>query len=134
MDEHGEGEPPTSGYRASLFSHKDGVVSCRCDRRWTDNVVERAGEPMPEADAALLEFIDAVADETRQDFPFIRVIFSSATITRSFTVAPGGRGDPDLGRAFAGHCQPLAFRIDFGQRTGHENDHNPSPRLQGSNV
>lgn len=70
MDEHGAGENPTSGYQVPLFSRTGGIVSCRYNRTWMNNANIRKGEPMSEADEAILDLIDEIAAETRLAFPF----------------------------------------------------------------
>jgi hypothetical protein len=70
MDEHGEGETATSGYKVPFFSQKDGFVSCQYNRSWINNGLARQERTMSEADVALLDFVDSVADEVRLEFPF----------------------------------------------------------------
>lgn len=70
MDENGPGETATSGYKVPFFSEKNGVVSCQYNRAWIRNGLLRKGEEMSEADSALLDFVDSVADEVRLEFPF----------------------------------------------------------------
>jgi hypothetical protein len=70
MDENGPGENATSGYKVPYFSEQNGVVSCQYNRAWIRNGLLRNGEEMSEADSALLDFVDSLADEVRFEFPF----------------------------------------------------------------
>jgi hypothetical protein len=70
MDEHGEGETSTSGYKVPFFSEKNGVISCQYNRSWIRNGDLHKGREMSQADSALLDFVDSVADEVRLDLPF----------------------------------------------------------------
>jgi hypothetical protein len=70
MEEHREGETPTSGYKVPLFSNADGAVSCRYNRSWITKANIRRNSPMSKSDSALLDLIDDIAAETRLEFPF----------------------------------------------------------------
>jgi len=70
MNEHGEGETPTSGYRVPLFSLINGTLSCRYNRSWMSatNVAEKA--PLSSLDEEAFALIDDITAETRFSFPF----------------------------------------------------------------
>ncbi len=70
MDEHGEGETATSGYKVPFFSDRDGVVSCQYNRAWINNGLLRQGRTMSAEDSELLDFVDSIADDVRFEFPF----------------------------------------------------------------
>ncbi len=70
QDEHGDGETPASGYKVPFFSEKDGHVSCQYNRSWINNGLSYKGAEMPDSDAALLDYVDSVADDVRFEFPF----------------------------------------------------------------
>lgn len=70
MDEHGEGEAATSGYRVPLYSQAHGVVSCRYNRNWINSAAVRKDSPLSAEDGEILDLIDEVAFETRFEFPF----------------------------------------------------------------
>ena len=70
MNEHGDAESPTSGYRVPFFSHTNGVVSCRYNRAWITNAIRRRDAEMSAADREMLDFIDDVAQEICFEFPF----------------------------------------------------------------
>ena len=70
MDEHGDDETATSGYKVPFFSNANGVISCRYNRSWINKANIRRNSPMSESDAALLDLIDDIAVETRLEFPF----------------------------------------------------------------
>ena len=72
MDEHGDGESATSGYRVPLFSQAHGVVSCQYNRNWINLAAVRNEAPINDEDNAILDFVDAVAFETCFEFPFQR--------------------------------------------------------------
>lgn len=69
MEEHGEGETPSSGYRVPLFSEADGELSCRYNRHWMIKALERQGG-VPEDVSAIFDLFDEIADELRFEFPF----------------------------------------------------------------
>lgn len=70
MDEHGDGEAPTSGYKVPVFSQSDGSVSCRYNRHWMETAADRHGRPLSGEDAAALDFLDQAASEVRFEFPY----------------------------------------------------------------
>ncbi|MBT3333227.1 MAG: hypothetical protein HOK21_18965 [Rhodospirillaceae bacterium] len=70
MDEHGDDESATSGYRVPLFSLANGQVSCRYNRSWMKAANARKSQPMSAEDEAVLDLIDEIAAETRLAFPF----------------------------------------------------------------
>ena len=70
MDEHGEAESATSGYRVPVYSQTNGVVSCRYNRNWINSAAVRKDCPHSPDDNAILDLIDEVAFETCFEFPF----------------------------------------------------------------
>ena len=70
MDEHGNGERATSGYRVPLFSQANGQISCRYNRSWIAAANTRQNQPLGADDEAILDLIDEIAAETRLAFPF----------------------------------------------------------------
>ncbi|NKB59327.1 MAG: hypothetical protein GKS00_23640 [Alphaproteobacteria bacterium] len=70
MDEQGVGETATSGYKVPFFSEKNGQISCQYNRAWIRNGDLHKGREMSQSDSDLLDFVDAVADEVRLEFPF----------------------------------------------------------------
>ena len=72
MDEHGNDESPTSGYRVPIFSETNGTVSCRYNRNWINNAALRNNLPLSDDDSAMLDFVDEVAREFCFEFPFRR--------------------------------------------------------------
>ena len=70
MDEHGDGEAPTSGYRVPIFSQTGGKVSCRYNRNWISSAAERKQRPFSADEASLFDLIDDVAEEVKFELPF----------------------------------------------------------------
>ena len=70
LDEHGPGEDPSSPYLVPVFSHVDGVVSCRYNRYWMSAANRRVGERHPEAARAALDLFDEIAHENRLELDF----------------------------------------------------------------
>ena len=70
MDEHGDGETPTSGYRIPVFSVAAGMVSCRYNRNWISLAAERKQRPFSAQESGLFDLIDEVADEAKFELPF----------------------------------------------------------------
>ena len=70
MDEHGEGESPSSGYRVPIFSEADGQMSCRYNRHWMASASRRNLGAVPAEDEALYDLFDELANEVRFEFPF----------------------------------------------------------------
>ena len=69
QNEHGETETPTTGYRVPVFSHRDGLVSCRYNRNWITKAAMR-GDGFTDDETALLDLLDELAHEHRFEFPF----------------------------------------------------------------
>ena len=69
MEEHGDDETPSSGYRVPLFSEADGALSCRYNRHWMVSALKRKGE-VPEEVSAIFDLFDEIADSLRFEFPF----------------------------------------------------------------
>ncbi len=95
MDEHGDGEAATSGYRVPLFSEKNGAVSCRYNRAWmiAAHVNEKA--PLSAEDEAAFDLLDLIAAETRLAFPFNK---GDIQFCSNYTVLHGREGhqlEPD---------------------------------------
>lgn len=70
LEEHGPGEEPTTGYRVPVFSHADGVVSCRYNRYWMDMARKRLDLPRDRERKRALDTFDEVAAEHRLDLRF----------------------------------------------------------------
>ena len=69
QNEHGETETPTTGYRVPVFSHHDGVVSCRYNRNWITKAAQR-GDGFTGEETMVLDLLDDLAHEHRFEFPF----------------------------------------------------------------
>jgi len=70
LEEHGEGESPTTGYRVPVFSQADGQVSCRYNRYWMAAALKRRLGEVPAEAQALFDLFDATADEVRLEVDF----------------------------------------------------------------
>jgi len=70
MDEHGEDEDPTSGYRVPVFSQSDGTVSCQYNRHWMQLAADRKQRPFTAEETSMLDLIDEIAAEVKLEFPF----------------------------------------------------------------
>jgi hypothetical protein len=70
MDEHGDGEAPTSGYRVPVFSQAGGKVSCQYNRHWISLAAERTRQPFSAEETGLFDLIDEVAAEVQFELPF----------------------------------------------------------------
>ncbi|MDH4365938.1 MAG: TauD/TfdA family dioxygenase [Acidimicrobiia bacterium] len=70
LEEHGEGETPTTGYRVPVFSQADGHVSCRYNRYWMASAFKRRHGEVPAEAQALFDLFDATADEIRLEVDF----------------------------------------------------------------
>ena len=70
MNEHGEGETPSSGYRVPIFSEANGRLSCRYNRHWMASASKRRLGEVPAADSELYDLFDQLANEVRFEFPF----------------------------------------------------------------
>lgn len=70
LDEHAEGETPTTGYRVPVFSEEAGLVSCRYNRYWMAKAPQRRGEVLPEETKRALDRFDEIADEVRYELDF----------------------------------------------------------------
>lgn len=70
LDEHGEGETPTTGYRVPVFSEADGLVSCRYNRFWMAKAPERAGGRLSAEARRAFDAFDEIADEHRFELDF----------------------------------------------------------------
>lgn len=70
MDEHGNGESPTSGYKVPVFSQRGGTVSCQYNRNWIENAAMRKGRPLSDGENAILDLMDEIVFEARLEFSF----------------------------------------------------------------
>jgi hypothetical protein len=70
MDEHGDGESATSGYRVPLFSQAGGEMSCRYNRGWLTAAHVSRTAPLSAEDEEAFRLIDEINDETCLTFPF----------------------------------------------------------------
>ena len=70
MDEHGNGESPTSGYKVPVFRQRGGTVSCQYNRNWIENAAERTGNPLSPEETAAFDLMDAIAFQDRFEFSF----------------------------------------------------------------
>lgn len=72
MEEHGETETPSSGYRVPLFSIANGQLSCRYNRHWIVSALKRNHGAVSEQDEEIFDFLDALGAEHYFEFPFHR--------------------------------------------------------------
>jgi hypothetical protein len=70
LEEHADGESPTTGYRVPVFSQAEGQVSCRYNRYWMATAMERIEGEVPDDTRALFDLFDATADAVRLDLDF----------------------------------------------------------------
>ncbi|MDH3683461.1 MAG: TauD/TfdA family dioxygenase [Acidimicrobiia bacterium] len=70
LDEHGEGESPTTGYRVPVFSEAQGLVSCRYNRFWMAKAPQRRGGALHEEASRAFDIFDEIADEARFELDF----------------------------------------------------------------
>ncbi len=70
LDEQGEEEGPTTGYRVPVFSERDGHVSCRYNRFWMSKAITRSRDRLPDETWELFNLFDSVADDIRLEVDF----------------------------------------------------------------
>ena len=70
MDEHANGESPTSEYQVPVFSQKDGTVSCQYNRNWIENAAMRKKNPLSDEENAIFDLMDDIVFEDRLEFAF----------------------------------------------------------------
>jgi hypothetical protein len=70
MDEHGDGESPTSSYKVPLFSEAEGLISCQYNRHWMISVMARRGITVSDEDVEIFDTIDKFTRENCFEFPF----------------------------------------------------------------
>lgn len=70
QNEHGPGESPTTDYPVPVFSHQNGVVSCRYNRTWMRKAVERISDGFSPEDAEILDLFDEIAHANVFEFDF----------------------------------------------------------------
>jgi hypothetical protein len=70
MEEHSDGETPTSGYRVPFFSQAGGELSCRYNRNWITSAARRLNRPLTDEENEIFDLIDELAFESRFEFPF----------------------------------------------------------------
>ena len=72
MEEHLDSESPSSGYLVPFFSIADGQLSCRYNRTWIANALERNDGQVSEEINDMFDVIDAIGEENCFEFPFQR--------------------------------------------------------------
>ena len=74
LDEQGQGEGVTSGYKVPVFSIADGAgtrkVSCRYNRFWMAKAILRSADRLPDETWALFNLFDEIAEANRLDLVF----------------------------------------------------------------
>lgn len=74
LEEHAEGEAPSTGYRVPVFSVVGGTagekVSCRYNRYWMAMAARRNGSRWTDEEKAALDLFDEIADENRFELDF----------------------------------------------------------------
>ena len=79
LEEHADGEAPSTGYRVPVFSiaagdagggSTDEIVSCRYNRHWMAMAARRNGSGWAEEERAALDLFDEIADENRFELDF----------------------------------------------------------------
>ena len=66
--EHGKGEAASSPQPIPIFSAAGGQLSCRYNRSWITGSFARANRTMTNAETAMFEFFDEVAERNRIEF------------------------------------------------------------------
>jgi hypothetical protein len=69
-DEHADHETPTSVYKVPVYSHKDGVVTCRYNPGWIKRAYQRLERSLTDEETEIFSFMNSIAAEACIAFPF----------------------------------------------------------------